>query len=1492
MRGSAPARRWAAPALIVVVAYVPALLTARGWVATDTKQYLYLDPGRLLRAAAYLWDPVQFGGHVTHQIIGYLFPMGPFFLAAEHLGLPDWFAQRLWLGTLLAAAGLGVHWCARLFGLRRSAALAVGVLYGLSPYLLGYASRTSILLTPWSGLGWQVGLAVLACRRGGWRAPALFALVTFTVGGQNATAVALALLAPALWLVHAAATRQVPVRAAAAAAARLAVLSAGVSAWWAIAVLVLGRYGSDVLSYSETLEAVSTTSLASEVARGLGYWLFYGSDALGPWTSSSVPYQRNPGLIGLGFGLVALGVVALVTVRWSQRTYLVLLVATGTVAAVGAHPFDDPSPIGAFLKGGAAESAAVLALRSSTRAVPLVLFGLALGIGALLDAAGRLGRPARHRLALASGAAVVVVVLAVVNLPALWNGTYVDASLRRPEDVPAWWPEAAAALDAGGDASRVLELAGQEFAAYQWGMTIDPLLPGYTDRPLVTRDLLPLGSPELMDLVFAFDDRFQNGTFEPTSLAPIAALLGVGDVVLRGDAEFERYRTPRPDVLWAGFADGVPGLGPPTTYGPPAPNRPEVEMVDEIALSDPAVDTAVPPVAVFPVDDARPVVRAVDGDHLTMYSGDGAGLVDLAAAGLLADPGVLVASASVTDPDRLREIAAGADLLVTDQHRLRARQWRSSQDTTGATEDGRPDWSLTDDPADARLPVFPDAPVEAFTVAEQRGGARVTATGYGDEVSYRPEDRPAQAFDGDPSTGWLVGDRGEALGARLRIDLEPPRPVHTLTLVGDPRSRTRTITEVTVRTDTGEVVVPLDGRSQQPDGQVLELPAGTERFVELEITGTDPGRLVSYFAVDGVGFAEVRLDDLVLEEVVRPPTDLLDALGPASLDQPLTFVLTRQRVDPRKRWRDDEERALVRALRTPAARAFGLSGSARLAARADDAVTDRLLDPESPIEVHTSSRLAGVPTQRGRNAIDGDPGTVWTTAFGSTVEEPDARPEGEWIEVRTDQPVTFDRLDLVVVNDGLHSVPDQVLVEAGGEDRLVDLPPVPLTPPGALAADLEATVSLPATFEPLTGDVVRVTFTGVQPAWTLDRTRGQGTRLPVSVAELGLPGVVASPLPGSFDTGCRSDLLTVGDQAAPVRVAGDTAAALRGGALAVEPCGPPVRLGPDEQVLRVAPGTVTGIDLDRLVLRSAAGGDAMIGPPTPGAAATGGGLAAAGPAVVVERNDRTSRRYTVTGHDGPFWLVLGEGRNDGWRASVDGRSLGAPVAVDGGASAWLVTPAGDGPVVVTAEWVPQRVVWVGLAVSVVTVGACLVILVVSWWRRRRARATAGPAPALDTAPPVPDRPVVGDPTRGGRARSWWRIVAGAAAAGLVAGLAAHPQWGVVVGGATAVALLVPRARLLLTGGAVVGAVATGVLMVHRQWVDAPLPGFGWVANFPEAHTLMLAAVLCLAADAIRERAAGTCILAGHEPDAPGQGADTAPGPDGNDVQPQAPAGWS
>ncbi|MEA3076705.1 MAG: arabinofuranan 3-O-arabinosyltransferase, partial [Actinomycetota bacterium] len=118
-------------ALLAVLAYVPQVLTEPGVVAADTKTYLYLDPSRLLRQAPSMWDPGIGMGTVTHQNIGYLWPMGPWFWLFDRLGAPPWVAQRLWLGSILFVAGLGVRYLMKALGQRGPHVTAATFLYAL-----------------------------------------------------------------------------------------------------------------------------------------------------------------------------------------------------------------------------------------------------------------------------------------------------------------------------------------------------------------------------------------------------------------------------------------------------------------------------------------------------------------------------------------------------------------------------------------------------------------------------------------------------------------------------------------------------------------------------------------------------------------------------------------------------------------------------------------------------------------------------------------------------------------------------------------------------------------------------------------------------------------------------------------------------------------------------------------------------------------------------------------------------------------------------------------------------------------------------------------------------------------------------------------------------------------------------------------------------------------------------------------------------------------
>ncbi len=346
-------RRWLARrqsavsvAVLVLLAYVPALTAAPGRMPSDSKLYVYLNPGRFLgdNDVHVRPPPVRrVGAAPAHRL-----PVadGPVVLvlrarSASPTGSPiDSGSARC--SSPPASACAGWRGCS---GSGPTAALAAAIVYQLSPYILPYVSRTSILLLPYAGLGWIVGLTVLAAQRGRWRFAAGVALVVLTVGAVNATALAMIIPAPALWLVHAVWQRSITWRRALATAAKVAVLSIAVSLWWIAMLMIQGKHGADVLAYSESLESVSFTSTSTEVLRGLGYWLFYIRDAFGATTTASLDYLASTRVIVFGVGLLAVVLSGLVFTTWQHRRYVALLIGSGLVLAVGVHPIDDPSPL-------------------------------------------------------------------------------------------------------------------------------------------------------------------------------------------------------------------------------------------------------------------------------------------------------------------------------------------------------------------------------------------------------------------------------------------------------------------------------------------------------------------------------------------------------------------------------------------------------------------------------------------------------------------------------------------------------------------------------------------------------------------------------------------------------------------------------------------------------------------------------------------------------------------------------------------------------------------------------------------------------------------------------------------------------------------------------------------------------------------------------------------------------------------------------------------
>ncbi len=300
----------------------------------------------------------------------------------------------------------------------------------------------------------------------------------------------------------------------------------------------------------------------------------------------------------------------------------------------------------------------------------------------------------------------------------------------------------------------------------------------------------------------------------------------------------------------------------------------------------------------------------------------------------------------------------------------------------------------------------------------------------------------------------------------------------------------------------------------------------------------------------------------------------------------------------------------------------------------------------------------------------------------------------------------------------------------------------------------------------------------------------------------------------------------------------------------------------------------------------------------------------------VDSQTSTTLHLTVHGvatgpGQAPFYLVLGESVNAGWKAVGDGRAAasGPPVLIDGFANGWRIDPSSLGPAVhdgtlsVVLTWQPQTRVDSALIVSAVAIVACVVLALVPVRRRRRRRGlharSAGstatvpapvmPAPvaaavpatvAAGTAPgggeaaaaesagggghPAPgtvtvrpaevdEGPHLAVPFRGEspRAAVWVALVTGVVT-GVVAGSVSAPKVGLAVGAASAVVLLVPRLRIFLGLAAVAGIAAAGwYTAAHQAALHVPADG-SWPLSFQTASDLAWAGVVFLGADAVVE----------------------------------------
>ncbi len=1376
------------PLGLAVACFANSLLQRPGLIVAETKIDLVVSPVSFLSDVLSAWTPSTSFGHVwAGQYGGYLWPMAPFFALGHTLGIATWVVGRLWLGTLMALAAWGmVRLLDALAGRPRGMAqIAGGLLYAFNPYVVTYAGRTSITLIAYAALPWLL----LCVHRGvrdprGWWWPAGFALIlTSTGGGVNVAVTAWLLLGPALLLVYERGVGDVAWSAIARFLLRTFAVGLATSLWWLAAVLVHVRYAQDFLPFTEQPGTIWSTTSVSETLRGLGFWTSYIGQG---YTGVQRSFQADAGvylrLVPVILATFAVPALSLMSFAWTRRVryasfFMALVLLAVLVMAVG-------FPEGTPLRSGATFTynhlAPVRFLRTTYKAGSLLALGLA-GLGGLGAAwAWARVRAAAGRTALAAGALVLV---ALTVWPFV-RGVGLDRQLAF-KHVPAAWTEVAHDLDRTlPQNARAMVLPGSLFGAYRWGGTYDPILPALTDRPVAERVIVPFSDLRAYDLQQTTDALVGQARALPGQLPALLDLEGVGAIV--SGADDDRSRSGGGSAADAAAVLAQQGYGTNTarTYGPLLSVPPGEGTI--------AATARLPQVRRHAVK-TRGIVRVLPRAPETIVDGSAQAIVDLAGFRALPSDRVLRYAGDLTAVALRAQAARGADIVISDSNRRRIFVAARRRGNTGYTLG--PDDKISEDAS--QLNPFAARGNDAQTIAVLGGGIRAVTAPYSPGFAQFPERRPFAALDGDPRTAWVADRALAAARRRLQIDFDRPRDVPYVDLL--PYADSRGVPDR----------ISVNGRAfvVHPGWNRLQLGL---RHVPRLVVVIAHVRLPPVGKGGAGGIRELRIPGLHPTETLRTPVLAEDAARGADLSHSsLTYLLDRTTGDDPSRPRvlvAERQRGLVRdqedgelgwrrSIDPPAPRAWSLQGWTRIAPRTPDSAIDALVGAGGAATFDSSSRFEGRPRNRASSAFDGLPGRGWIGGW--------IRGRRAWLQWHTPAATTLRDLTLVPLALRVRR-PRRVRLIADGR------PGTPL----AVAADGRVALPVPLRARTFRLEVLDAAFPAGTPA--LARRRRA-----VGIAEVRGAEIPRADVPrrGALRVACSAGpRLALGGQTAQLRPGGSIAELDAGRPLPARGCAP-VALAA-ARILVAAPAGPWLLDHVRMASPAPAGL-----PP-----ATGGGVVRdAG------RGGRADWKGVRVALRGPSWLVLGVGFDRGWRATCDGRSLGAPVPVQGYANGWAA-PASCTRV--AFAFAPNRTVKIAALISLIASLLALGFLIV-----RRPRRS-GPAPARLSEAPAPAR----WPLR--RA-----LLAGLGAAAVLGFLFAL-RAGVVLG--PLVFLILWRgvgARALAIAGGSVLLIAVPLLSI----LAAPLPHTGFQTNYAvdriSAHWAAVLAVTLLGAALWRTLAA-------------------------------------
>ena len=916
-----------------------AMATRPGRILADTKIDMAENPLGFLGRALHLWDPEQFG-QLQNQAVGYWFPMGPFHALGDLIGMPVWIVQRLWLALLLCLAFTGAHRLAARLGIGGPLSRLVGGLaYALTPHGLATLGQISSEYLPLAMLPWIV-LPLITAVQGGSRirAAARSGFAVACCGGINAAATVAVLVVPFLYLLT---------RPRGAPRIRLAAwwaLAVGLaSAWWLVPLLLTGTYGFSWLTYTEKASVTTGPTGLLTVLRGAERWVNYLVVDGQIW--SPVGFTLSLGVLPVlcTAAVAALGLVGLLRPRLPERTFLLLTLLTGLAIISAGHISAVEGPLAPLMRD--LLDGPLAPLRNLHKFDGLVRLPLALGIAHLPATVPR----ARHRLRVlaATYTALTGVAVAALSTGLSGHGDF--------PQVPKYWRDAAAWLNARAGEHAVLALPGAPFGEYLWGRPMDDIMQPLLSARWGVRQLVPAGSPGYTRALDAIDQRVVTGRSSP-GLSEFLARMSVRYLLVRNDLERDGLRGGWPARLHQ-VLDATPGLTKVAHFGPQVGQR----SGDAVST----FDQAYPALEVYEVADADDVV-SVSGtrDAVRLYGGPEAMLT-------LAD-GQRLRGRPVLLNDDAPQIPATP--VVSDSLRLTRRQF-------GELHQISP--TLTEAERDRAADILDDGWDRYATTAVYAGIASVTSSASAADPEAPPHlhdlgRNPYAALDGDPSTFWEAASWAGAENQWLKVEFTRPIDPGRVTaafvqnehLLGPPPSR------IAVETEAGVVAQPVRAVAEP---QTLQVPRGATRWLRIRIL-----RLSKPVAAPVYGRAAIS--ELTVQGVRATRTFRLPAPRTRS-DRPISYLMERGvgRADEcmpgSATWvcsaylhrRDEEGHGFDRTFSAPAAARGTLTGTATLV---DPALVARYTGGRAGVQVSADSGRTH-PAAAPRSAFDGDPATVW-----------------------------------------------------------------------------------------------------------------------------------------------------------------------------------------------------------------------------------------------------------------------------------------------------------------------------------------------------------------------------------------------------------------------------------------------------------------------------------------------------------------------------------